>query len=373
MAMTKTERVIAALEHRETDRIPVTESHLWPEFERRWRKEKNLGPDVDFYEYYDLDAKVFGACCEPKANVIEMIENTPNYMIFRDGWGMLQKKHHHSPMCEFLDFAVKDEDDLEKIFEDPLADTRYYDRVWDVASIQMVDSFYERLNKNKDKFCIFGYVHDPYESIWRLRGIEQSLIDMVENPDFVRKMAEKVADHMIAVGLKQLEIAQGKMAGIWMWGDIAFNSGLLFSPQSYKELLFPSLKKMCQAFHEKGAKIVYHTDGDVRSIVPLFIEAGIDALQPLEPRAYMDVVELKSQYGDKLAYIGNIEHTEILAHGTKEEVRKEVLRKMHAARRGGYIMGSGHSLEESASIENYEYMLELIRKYGNYPLEIPEI
>lgn len=373
MSMTKTERIIAALEHRETDRIPVMESPLWPEFERKWRNEKQLGPEVDFHEYYDLDVKVIGASCEPRANFIHIFEETPDYVVYKDGWGMTQKKYTKAPMCEFLDFYVKEEADLDKLFEDPLSDTRYYDRMWDLGGAQMCDSFYDRLSQNTDKFCIFGYVHDPYESIWRLRGVEQSLIDMIENQDFVRKMAEKIADHMIAVGLKQLEIAKGKMAGIWIWGDIAYNSGLLFSPESYKELIFPSLKKMCKAFHEKGAKVVYHTDGDVRSVVPLFIEAGIDALQPLEPRAHMDVVELKEIYKNKLAYIGNIEHTEILAKGTKEEVKREVLRKMHAARGGGYIIASGHTLPGDASIENYEYMLELIRKYGNYPLVIPEI
>lgn len=122
---------------------------------------------------------------------------------------------------------------------------------------------------------------------------------------------------------------------------------------------------MCVQFKKLGAKVVYHSDGDCRSIIPMLIEAGVDALQPLEARAGLDVQELKEKYGDKLAFIGNVD-IKILTKGLKEKICSELKRKLDIAKEGGYIIGSSHSIGIDVPLEHYLFMVNFIHENGTF-------
>ena len=116
--------------------------------------------------------------------------------------------------------------------------------------------------------------------------------------------------------------------------------------------------------------LVYHRCGDSRAILDGLVEAGIDAYQPLEVKAGMDVLKLKEKYGNSIAFMGNIDAHNVLT-GPKVEMKRDLLNKLKAAIGSGYIPSSDHSIHSDISPENYDYFINLIKKYGKYPLDMP--
>jgi uroporphyrinogen-III decarboxylase len=116
--------------------------------------------------------------------------------------------------------------------------------------------------------------------------------------------------------------------------------------------------------------VIYHGCGNARKIFEDFIECGIDAYNPLEAKAGLDVAELRQTLGHRLAFCGNMD-VQLWANGSFEQIRAEVLRKLEAARGGGFIFQSDHSVPTDISAERYEYVVKLVREYGRYPLNLP--
>jgi uroporphyrinogen-III decarboxylase len=109
----------------------------------------------------------------------------------------------------------------------------------------------------------------------------------------------------------------------------------------------------------------------VNRIFEDFIEAGIDAYNPLEAKAGLDVVDLRRRFGHRIAFCGNMD-VQLWANGTQEELRRSVLTKLNAAKGGGYIFQSDHSVPSNVSAGNFEYVLNLVREHGKYPLALGE-
>jgi uroporphyrinogen decarboxylase len=97
----------------------------------------------------------------------------------------------------------------------------------------------------------------------------------------------------------------------------------------------------------------------------------VDVYNPLEAKSGLDVVELKRRFGDRLGFNGNID-VQVLATNDREKVRGEVLRKLNAAKKGGYILQSDHSIPSNVDPATYDYMIRLLREHGNYPLDLGE-
>ena len=98
---------------------------------------------------------------------------------------------------------------------------------------------------------------------------------------------------------------------------------------------------------------------------------GLDAYNPLEVKAGMDAVALKRKYGTQIGYCGN-SNVQIWETGNRDLIRKEVLRKLNAAKGGGYIFQSDHSVTSGVSGPTYDYIVKLVRQYGRYPLHLEE-
>lgn len=356
----KTERVMKALNYKKPDRVPITE-WFWDEFVEKWKVEKELDNYVDIYKYYDLDLKIISPNMDPKIESCQIIEKTDKYVIFKSGFGCSVKKNYSSPLPQFFDFSIKSPQEYKNFFfEDPDDERRYKGERRDIISgdgITPQCSFDEDIDKNKDRFCIFGSICAPCEVLWRIRGYEGTLVDIALEPEKVKKISEKAADFMIEIGKN--EVRRANLPGLWIWGDIATDKGLLLSPKSFKEIFFPSLKRMCTTLKKEGIKVVYHSDGDIRAILPLLIEAGIDAIDPMQVRAGMDMMELSKQYRKQLAFVGNINIYE-----SKEKIKEQVFKKLKIAKEGGWIASSSESVGEDVPIENYEYFIEIVRKYG---------
>jgi len=367
----KIERVITALrDRREPDRVPLGDFY-WTEFLNRWREKFNLPPDTDIYEYYDLDVKVISPNMDPKVESCQIIEETSEYVVFKSGFGCTVKKMFAAPMPMFLDFEVKSADEFAKFtFDDPRDDRRYFDKRCDIIncgdSFGTIESYAEAIENNKNKFCIFGSICEPHETMWRIRGTEGLLLDLALFPDKVKEFAIRCTDFMLGIAERQIELA--KPVGMVIWGDVAYDKGMFFSPRLWQDIYFPCVKRICDFLHEKDLIIVYHGCGRSLEIMENLIEAGIDAYNPLEAKAGMDPVELKKEFGDRLSFWGGID-TRLLGYGTWEEIEKEALYKLQTARGGGYMPASDHSVASNVDPLIYDRLISLLKEKGKYPIE----
>jgi len=356
--MDSEERVSAAMRGEPFDRVPVME-FFWDEFLENWRTTHGLPMTTDPYVHYDLDARTVGDCFTPKIDLEAIIEEGPGYKVRRDNWGSVRKVMDGMQLQTYLSFGIPDEDGYDSYeFEDPDDPRRYGPQrdMWDTTPM----SYRDRVAHLKGDFFLFANLFDPYEAMWRIRGMENLLMDMVRCPSKVKDLAMRIADHMVAVGKHMMDLAE--TPGIWIWGDIAYNNGMMFSPRQYEALVKPALKRICSAFPDQVK--VYHTDGDPRAVIPHLIDAGIDVLDPLENKAGMDVHELSREWGDSLGFVGNVDNTRLLVSGTEEEIVADVKAKVELAKKGHYIIGSSHSVGPDVSISNYELFRETVRKYG---------
>ena len=123
--------------------------------------------------------------------------------------------------------------------------------------------------------------------------------------------------------------------------------------------------------HANGLPVIYHGCGNVSRIFEDFIEIGVDAYNPLEAKAGLDVVDLRRRLGHRIGFCGNMD-VMTWSDASKEELKRVVLTKLNAAKGGGYIFQSDHSVPGSVSAENYEYVVNLVREYGKYPIRLGE-
>jgi len=376
-ARIKTERVIAALENREPDRIPVGE-FFWTNFLRRAKAELKVGDDFDPYRYWDLDMIVINPNMDPHITGIEVLENTTEHKLVKTGFGATIERQSTYPMPHYLDFETKTCEQMEAFeFDDPLDKRRYFEALDDqINSVGDelnlgLPSFIERVNMYADDFCVFGGVCEPHEMIWRIMGTENVLLKLAEAPERMARFIERLGDFLVGIVKGQIDAAGGKLSGLYIWGDIAYDHGMFFSPKYWREVYKPQLKKICAAVHAAGLKTIYHGCGNASPVFEDMIEVGVDAYNPLEAKAGLDVVELKRQFGKRWAFNGNLD-VRVLAMNDRDKVRREVLTKLNAAKGGGYILQSDHSIPDNVAPATYNYIIQLVREYGNYPLKLGE-
>jgi len=374
---TKTARVIAALENREPDQVPIGE-FFWTNFVRRATNELAKGGAFNPYHYWDLDLIVVNPNMDPHIGGIQVIEESEGRKLVKTGFGATIEMRDSCPMPYYLDFDTKTYEQMEEFrFDDPRDDRRFFHAIDDQINAvgdalnQGYPSFVERVNVCAPYYCVFGSVCEPHEMIWRIMGTENVLLKIGEDPNAVAGFIERIGDFVVGIAEAQIKAAAGKLAGLYIWGDIAYDRGMFFSPDYWRAVYKPQLARLCQVAHKAGLKTIYHGCGNASAVFDDIHDAGVDAYNPLEAKAGLDVVDLKRKYGRRWAFNGNID-VRVLATNDLKLVRAEVLTKLNAARGGGYIIQSDHSIPDNVDPQTYDYLVHLVREYGKYPLDLGE-
>ena len=373
----KTRRVLAALNHREADRVPVGE-WFWTKFVQRAKQELNAGDDFNPYVHWDLDLVVTIPNMDPHITGVQVLERDAAHVLVKTGYGAVIEHRESCPMPSFRHFDTETWEQMEALVLDDPADPRRYHAAIDDQLNSVMDaitlnlpSFVDRVNASADAFCVFGSVCESHEQIWRMIGPENELIKMGEDPARMEKFVERVGDFLVGIVKGQLAAAGGKLEGMYIWGDVAHRNGMMFSPKYWRRVYKPQLKRICDEVHAAGLKTIYHGCGNASLIFEDFIEAGIDCYNPLEAKSGLDVVDLKRKFGNRWAFNGNIDAVN-LSTNDREQIRRELLRKLNAAKGGGYIVQSDHSVTSDVAAASYDYVIQLLREYGNYPLQLGE-
>jgi hypothetical protein len=313
---------------------------------------------------------------DPHITGIEVLEDTPQRKLVKTGFGATIERKSVHPMPHFLQFDTRTFEQMEAFeFDDPRDRRRYFEAIDDQINgvgdeLNLgLPSFVERVDAYAEDFCVFGSVTEIQEELWRLIGPENVYYKMAEDPQRLARFAERLGDFLAGIVEGQIEAAGGKLAGMFVWGDVASTRGMLFSPDFWRAVHKPQLKRICDTIHEAGLKVIYHGCGNALPLFEDLIEIGIDGYNPLEAKAGLDVVDLKRRFAGRLAFVGNID-VRVLATNDLRQVRAEVLRKLNAAKGGGYVLQSDHSIPNTVDPQTYDAVVQLAREHGVYPLEL---
>jgi hypothetical protein len=365
------------LRHQEADRVPVSD-FFWTTFLDRWRQELGLAKDTDIYRYYDLDWICINPNMDPHIKPFEDLTDDDEGIILKTGYEAVIRKKFGTQMPYFVSFET---DTLEKManfqFDDPWDERRFFsagdNQIAGVGDVITRNSpaWAESVKSYYPDFPVYGSICEGHEQLWRIIGSENTFLWMAMYPDELGAFIERVGEFLIELTKAQIKAADGLLDGMVIWGDVAYRNGMLFSPVFWREHFKPIVKEEIRVCHEAGIPVIYHGCGNASVLYDDFIEMGLDAYNPLEAKSGLDVVELRKKYGHKMGFCGNIDAL-AWANDSLDELKAQVLRKMNAAKGGGYIVQSDHSVPSNVSAERYEFVLNLVRDYGSYPLDLGE-
>ena len=346
--MNSRDRVIAALERKQPDRIPLVE---WVIDSGVYQ---GMLPNSTWFEFNDwigLDPIGFNRSSWERRHV-DFVDEEKG--LFRDHWGVLRVLGPESSPYP-VEPAIKKYSDLDT-YEPPDPEED-----WVLGNIEEIVARY------KGKKAICAICRDSFFNPAHLRGMENYFMDMIDNPSFVHELIDITQTYDLRVTQRLVEAG----VDVVVFGDdYADKNGPMMSPKHFDEFVLPGLKRAVDSAHEAGAYVVKHTDGNVMPLLDRIVDTGIDGINPLEPPAGMDIARVKEEYGDRVALLGNIDCGELLSNAPADEVRRVTRETIRiAGPGGGFCLSSSNSIHSSVKPENYLAMVETLREFGEYPLK----
>lgn len=382
--MTGRERVIGAIRRTPIDRVPRYDA-FWEDAIERFEREglvlpetkkimvdgeeKSIGRPVDFAFDFDLVQLFMDISMRFPSSVLE---DDGEKIIVADRCGYTaQKFKGRASSMHFISHMIEDEDDWEEHkgrFAFDADDTArvdcetYYLHTKEYPSWEGFRTIFEEYRKLEKFIAVF--VYGPFEETWRHHGYENSLMDLVAEPELIMDMFEKATDLMIATVRHMIDMGC-KPDAIWIAEDMGGTHTTLFSRDTYRECLMPYHKKLAEFLHANDIFFFMHSCGCIEPFMEDIIEAGVDVIQALQANTGMSVVGLKPKYGDRITFFGNIAE-EAFKNGP-EAIESELREKIPVAMKGGgYIYHSDHSIPSEVSLETYLKAIEVLDEIGRY-------
>ena len=343
--MTSRERLLAACAFRRPDRIPRFDN--FQEYTKEW--EARFGPAESL-----VDLEIIVPDETPFPSRARRIKEEAGWIYEVDGWGRTVRRRPEAFFVETLEAPIPAGADLDAIrFDSPGLDARYA-----VKSPEEI----ERIKRRR---ALFAKTGGPFLRTSFVRGETQFLLDIAGDPPLAAALADKVADHLAAVGVEAVRRYGLQETGVWIYDDMGYNDGPMFSPESFERVLLPAFRRMIAAYKRAGARYVFlHSDGDIRPLLDMLVDAGIDGLNPLERRANMDPSEIRKRY-PRLILAGGMDNSDALIRGPVERIRAQARELIDLGRDGGLIIGA-HSISPEVPIEHFAAYHDTCLKYGDF-------
>ena len=352
--MTSKERFSRMFQHQEADRVPIFDSP-WAGTIARWERE-GMPKGMDWRDYFDTDkVSTISVDITPRYEE-KVLEETDDYRIVTSEWGVTMKQFKEQDSTpEFLDFTVTTPEAWEK------AKARM------TVSKDRID--WKRLEQDYAKWQqeghwiegMFWFGFDVTHS-WTV-GTETMLIAMIEEPEWVEDMFDTYLDRSIQ-HFNMIWDAGYRFDSIFWYDDMGYKNTPFFSNEMYRSLLQKYHKKAVAWAHDHGIYARLHSCGDIMPLLPDIMDTGIDALNPIEIKAGMDVFKIKQDYGDRLVLHGGIN---AVLWDDKEAIVEAIRQAVPVLKEnGGYIFASDHSIPNSVSLENMRSIINTVKEVGKY-------
>jgi len=237
----------------------------------------------------------------------------------------------------------------------------------DVGASYRYEHLSEEVIKIKEKGLptVSGYECGSFEKLWALRGMDNFLVDLLEEPEFLTPLIEKVSDLKAQIAADKLKAG---VDIVFTGDDLGSERAMLMSPDVWRKHLKSCVRKIVKAAKDANPDVLvaFHSDGYIEPIIPDLIEVGVDILQAVQPEC-MDTAKLKMEYGDKISFWGTMGTQSTMAFGTPEDVKKAVKKRITTVGKGGGLcIGPSHTLEPPTSWENVVAFFEAVEAFGEY-------
>ncbi len=332
----------------------------WPETEERWKREGMAGQcpweavGITHYHRVPVEVRMFPPFEQ------QVLQEDPSTLIIRDTDGIIKEvpRDGHSALSRFIKHPVQDMRDFEALKErlDPHSPGRFGPD-WPQQARKLADRN-SILVMGQIEISFFGWARD-------LMGAENLLMAYYDQPDLIHAINRHQLYFIKELYSKVLKDVAFDF--VFCWEDMSFKNGPLISPALVREFMLPYYRELTQYFRELGTyKFLLDSDGDVRQLIPLFMEAGIDGLLPFEVQAGMDIVQIAKQY-PRLIISGGIDKRE-MAKG-RAAIDAELQKKLpYMFTRGGYLPSMDHHVPPDVSYDDFRYYIarvqELYEKHG---------
>jgi len=385
--LTSRERVLRALDHQEPDRVPydlcgthVTaisrgaydhlRGHLgMPPDEPEWLDviQQVVIPGDDLLERLEVDTRGLFPLTSHNWNVYEQLEDGGDHWVYHDEWGMTQ----HFPKENGHWFSIVAEPLADAAPEPATIDVHPWPNAADPRRVAGLRAKAEAFRKAGKCVMIKGICAGIFEMSQRIRGMQNALTDPMLYPETSDRLYGTLAGLKIAFW----EMALGELGDVVDVvvenDDYGTQQSQLISFEQYDRTLRPHVERVFAAIKRAapGAKLFFHSCGNVRPFLPGLIEAGVDILNPVHVSAEgMAPAALKRDFGDAIVFWGGgVETQHVLPEGTPEEVRENVRRNLEAlAPGGGYVFNTVHNIQSEVPPENIVAMWEALQEFGRY-------
>ena len=344
--MTSRERMLRALRHEETDRVPFN-MRFAPHLARKVRE--FVGKE-DLAAYFDYDIRFAGYMSDQRTpDFSEYLGEIPENASVSP-WGVA------SVQGNFLHFSRRitpmrhlTVDDLDS-YPWPRYGPKIHEMRTQVKVIQA--SGYA---------AVSNYECGSYEQACALRGQEQFLIDLAADPEFAESLLSRIAEIKVR---KAMANADAGVDVVWIGDDLGTQNSLVFDPDIWRCMIRPPLQRIVDAIRSvrEDVIIAYHSCGHVEPVAGELADVGINVLESVQPEAN-DVDKLKALHGDRLAFWGTMGAQSTFPFGTVQDVRAEVRKRTAImGKSGGLMLAPAHVLEPEVPVENVLAFVDEIKR-----------
>jgi uroporphyrinogen decarboxylase len=334
--MTARERVSTALRHEEPDRVP---RDFWAE-PPTWNHllaDTGLAQKAQLLDRLEVDVRHLEAPSVPDRELAGGI--------WQNFWGerFVQQSTPWGPMRHDV--------------KGSLADARSFSELeaftWPTPDCIDRSGLRQQCLELESHALVYGFA-DVWQRAALVRGWEDFFVDLVERPSWVHYLCRKFTDFYLEDYTRAAEITRGRIDLYLLISDLGSQRGPLISKSMFREFAAPYLKEMIDRIHQLGAKVLFHSCGLIRPLIPELIELGVDVLDPIQPIGpTMQPEALKQAFGDRLCFHGGIDMQNLLPHEGPGRVQTEVRHYCEVlGAGGGYILAPAHLFQPDVPPEN---------------------
>lgn len=361
--MNSKERVLKAVVHQITDRVPVD---YWVRLDVTTKliSYLNLKSEEELYKRLGIDLReipinMHDPIFEEKATrILKGFSEScgRKYVIYNDGrfedeWGIVRRLGPNKLYDEWISGPFVTTKDIDSF-------------AWpDLNSFDSVQTLRTRVLAYQNQFALKGRIDLPFKICWHMRGLENYLCDMHLDPIFAKDLSKRIAIYQKEKGLKFIRAG---IDIIGIVGDIGMQDRLLVNPNAWCKIEKPVVAEMIEAFKKENPNILifFHSDGNITEVIPDLIEIGVNILNPIQPEC-MDPVEIKKKYGNKITMHGTISLQKTLPKGSVEDVKHEVYERIETCgKNGGLIICPSNLIQNDTPLENIVAMYDAVLHYN---------
>ena len=354
--MNDRERFLATMYYQPRDRCPWGEMGFWPETLDVWH-DQGMPQDVHLADYFGFDRlrEGIGVSLDLMPGFkSEVLDESDTYRVVRRSTGIVAKEfkgEHSFRMPQWLSFPLHTREDWVKKFKprlNPDSPARY-PLYWEEKRCTWAQRDYPLTMR-------MGSVYGWLRNWMGLQGISLALYD---DPEWIQEMMDDLVDFCRAAARRALE--EVDLDYILLWEDMAYKTGPLISPAMFRRFMLEPYKRLTGYIRDHGIDLIMvDSDGDSESLIPLWMEGGVNGFYPIERAAGMDPVHLRERFGRELRLLGGIDKRAMISG--PEAIEAELANVAPLVQEGGYIPWCDHHVPPDVPLAHYVYYVERMKE-----------